>query len=57
MPEIFGILTAELRGHTDRLAEVWRTDLPAVNRELGRLKLPAVAPGCAAAAGCAGALQ
>jgi len=52
MPEILGILTTELRGHTDRLAQVWRTDLAAVNRELRRRSLPAIDPACAAAAGC-----
>jgi photosystem II stability/assembly factor-like uncharacterized protein len=57
MPEIFGILTTELKTHTDRLAEVWRTDLAAVNRELARAKLPAIDPTCANAAGCSAALQ
>jgi photosystem II stability/assembly factor-like uncharacterized protein len=40
MPEIFQILSDELKGYTDRLAEVWATDLEAVNRELARLNLP-----------------
>jgi hypothetical protein len=57
MPEIFGILTTELKTHTDRLAEVWRTDLAAVNRELARAKLPPLDPACANPAGCAAALQ
>ena len=39
MPEIFQILSDELRGYTDRLQEVWATDLAAVNRELERLGL------------------
>jgi photosystem II stability/assembly factor-like uncharacterized protein len=57
MPEIFGILTTELKTHTDRLADVWRTDLAAVNRELARVKLPPLDPNCANPAGCAAALQ
>jgi hypothetical protein len=63
MPEILGILSAELRGHTEALARVWRDELPAVNRELARLKLPPVDPrpsaagGCARVAGCAPAVQ
>jgi hypothetical protein len=52
MPEIFGILSTELKGYTDTLAKVWATDLAAVNRELARLKLPAIDPSCAKAAGC-----
>jgi hypothetical protein len=57
MPEILGILTAELKGHADQLAQVWRTDLPAVNRELGRLGLPVIQPGCANPAGCAARVE
>jgi hypothetical protein len=53
MGEIFGILTTELKGYTDRLAELWRTDLVAVNRELSRLNLPPLDPRCAKAEGCA----
>ena len=53
MPEIFGILSTELKGYTDRLDQVWKTDLAAVNRELARLKLPAIDPACAKAEGCA----
>jgi hypothetical protein len=53
MPAIFGILSKELDGYTTRLAEVWRTDLSAVNRELGRLKLPPIDPKCARKEGCA----
>ena len=52
MPEIFSILTTELKGYTDRLAVVWKTDLAAVNKELARLKLPAIDPSCAKAEGC-----
>ena len=52
MPEIFGILTTELKGYTDRLAVVWKTDLAAVNKELTRLKLPAIDPNCAKSEGC-----
>ena len=46
MPEILEILSAELKGYTDRLAQVWRTDLTAVNRELVRLNLVALDPEC-----------
>jgi photosystem II stability/assembly factor-like uncharacterized protein len=52
MPEIFGILTQELKGYTDRLDEVWQTDLAAVNRELSRLNLAPIEPDCAKAEGC-----
>ena len=52
MPEIFGILSTELKGYTDRLAQVWQNDLAAVNAELARLKLPPIDPKCAKAAGC-----
>ncbi len=54
MPEIFGILTTELKGYTDQLKRVWSTDLAAVNRELARLKLAPLDPGCAkVTGGCA----
>jgi photosystem II stability/assembly factor-like uncharacterized protein len=53
MPEIFGILSAELKTYTDRLEVVWSTDLTAVNRELARLKLTPLDPKCARAEGCA----
>ena len=53
MAEILGILSAELKGYTDRLALVWETDLAAVNRELARLKLAPLDPKCARAEGCA----
>ena len=46
MPEILQILSDELRGYTDRLEEVWRTDLADVNRELERLELEPIVPGC-----------
>ena len=39
MREVFQIMVDELQGYTDRLAEVWETDLAAVNRELLRLNL------------------
>jgi hypothetical protein len=52
MPEIFGILTKELKGYQDRLEIVWKTDLAAVNKELARLKLPLIDPNCAKADGC-----
>jgi hypothetical protein len=53
MPEIFGILAAELKGYTDQLAKVYKTDLIAVNKELGRLKLAPLDPECAKVEGCA----
>jgi hypothetical protein len=52
MPEIFGILSTELKGYTDRLAEVWARDLKAVNDQLTRLGLPLIDPKCAKAEGC-----
>ncbi len=52
MPEIFGILVEELKGYTDRLAEVWRTDLAAVNARLGQLGLAPIDPACARVEGC-----
>ncbi len=52
MPEILGILSTELKGYTDRLAVVWKTDLAAVNKELARLKLAPLDPNCARAEGC-----
>ena len=53
MPEIFGILTTELKGYTDALAKVYTTDLVAVNKELLRLHLAPIDPQCEKAAGCA----
>ena len=52
MPEIFGILSRELAGYLTRLDEVWRTDLAAVNRELGRLNLERLDPTCVRISGC-----
>jgi hypothetical protein len=52
MSEIFGILTQELKGYTDRLDQVWRTDLAAVNARLNALKLPQIDPKCTDANGC-----
>ena len=52
MPEIFGILTTELKGYTDRLAQVWARDLAAVNAHLARLNLPPLDPKCWQAEGC-----
>jgi hypothetical protein len=52
MPEIFQILSAELKTYTDRLAAVWAGDLAAVNRELARLQLVPIDPKCARAEGC-----
>jgi hypothetical protein len=52
LEEILGILSAELRGYTDRLAVVWSTDLAAVNRELARLSLAPLDPKCAKPEGC-----
>lgn len=44
MEEVFQIMVDELRGYTDRLEEVWATDLAAVNRELERLGLEPLDP-------------
>ncbi|HKJ03945.1 MAG TPA: hypothetical protein VJ997_15870, partial [Longimicrobiales bacterium] len=52
MPEIFGILTRELQGYTDRLDEVWATDLRRVNDELRRLGLRPLDPDCGQPGGC-----
>ncbi|MEO8336711.1 MAG: glycosyl hydrolase, partial [bacterium] len=52
MPEIFGILTTELKGYTDKLASVYKTDLVAVNKELVRLKLAPLDPQCQKVEGC-----
>ena len=53
MPEIYGILAQELKGYTDRLQQVWRSDLAAVNKELARLGLPPLDPKCTSVGGCA----
>ncbi len=52
MPEIFGILSSELKTYTDRLALVWASDLAAVNKELARLNLAPLDPKCARVEGC-----
>ena len=52
MPEIFGILTNQLKGYTDQLAAVWAKDLADVNAQLTRLGLPQIDPKCAKAEGC-----
>ena len=53
MPEIYGILSDELKGYETTLAEVWRRDLGAVNTHLARLGLPAIDPKCTVVKGCA----
>ena len=52
LPEIFGILATELKGYTEQLAKVWKTDLVAVNKELDRLKLAPLDPQCEKVEGC-----
>ena len=52
MPEIFTILSTELKGYSDRLAMVWKTDLAAVNKELARLSLAPLDPQCVKVEGC-----
>ena len=52
MPEIFGILTTELKGYTTKLDQIWKTDLVAVNKELARLNLPSLDPNCPKVDGC-----
>ena len=52
MHEIFDILTTELKGYTDRLEQVWVTDLAAVNAELARLNLAPIDSNCEKAEGC-----
>ena len=53
MPEIFGILDAELKGYEVKLQQVWARDLAAVNKELARLGLPPLDPKCEKLEGCA----
>ena len=53
MPEIFGILDAELKGYEVKLQQVWARDLGAVNKELARLGLPPLDPKCERTEGCA----
>ena len=45
MEEVFQIMIDELVRYTDRLDEVWATDLAEVNRELERLGLEVLDPG------------
>jgi hypothetical protein len=52
MSEIFEIMVDELRGYTDRLEEIWATDLAAVNAELERLGLDPIDPSCRSEEGC-----
>ena len=52
MPEIFGILSEELKGYETTLATIWQRDLAAVNAHLTRLGLPVVDPKCAEVKGC-----
>ncbi len=52
MPEIFGILAGELKAYTDRLEEIWRTDLARVNAELVRLGMVPLDPRCDEPEGC-----
>jgi photosystem II stability/assembly factor-like uncharacterized protein len=52
MSEIFDILVNELRGYTDRLEDVWATDLAAVNAELVRLEMMPLDPDCDRPEGC-----
>lgn len=52
VPEVFEILSSELQGYLDRLAQVWSTDLNAVNAELRRLNLPLLDPRCSKTEGC-----
>jgi photosystem II stability/assembly factor-like uncharacterized protein len=44
MQEVFQIMTDELAGYTDRLNEIWTTDMAAVNRELARLGMDPLDP-------------
>ncbi|MGD8815594.1 MAG: glycosyl hydrolase [Acidobacteriota bacterium] len=44
MREVFGIMVEELNGYTDRLQQIWDTDLAALNGELQRLGLDPVDP-------------
>jgi photosystem II stability/assembly factor-like uncharacterized protein len=52
MPEIFQILSTELKGYTDELSQLWKTDLVSVNRELSDAGLLPIDPGCAKSQGC-----
>jgi hypothetical protein len=44
MRDVFQIMTKNLKEHTDRLAQIWSTDLSAVNRELTRVGLEPLDP-------------
>ncbi len=44
MREVFRIMVDELRGYTDELADIWATELAAVNRQLTRLGLEPLDP-------------
>jgi hypothetical protein len=52
MPEIFRILSTELKGYTDELSRLWKTDLVSLNRELSSGGLLPIDPKCAKAEGC-----
>lgn len=56
MPEIFEILSTELKGYTDALDALWKTDLAAFNQRLSRLGLTRVDPKCTKAEGCGPAM-
>jgi photosystem II stability/assembly factor-like uncharacterized protein len=44
MYDVFDIMVEELQRHTDRLQQVWDSELAAANRELSRLGLEAIDP-------------
>ena len=44
MEDVFQIMVDRLKGYTDRLEEIWATDLQAVNAQLERLGLDALDP-------------
>ncbi|MCG6956827.1 MAG: glycosyl hydrolase, partial [Gemmatimonadetes bacterium] len=52
LPEIFKIMSDQLKGYTDRLQVIWSTDLASVNKELTRLKLLPLDPKCDKPEGC-----
>jgi hypothetical protein len=52
MPEIFEILSTELKGYTDALDMLWKNDLAAFNQRLSRLGLTPIDPKCAKPEGC-----
>lgn len=52
IPEIFSIQSGQLKVQTDKLANVWKTDLAAFNKEAARLNLSPVDPNCAKVEGC-----